>query len=217
MPEAPAANAAAPTLSTAEAAVETLLGAGIDTIFALPGVHNDPLFDAFHAAQGRLKVLHARHEQTAAYMALGAALATARPQAYSVVPGPGFLNASAAVLTAQTLNAPVVALSGQIPQRDIDRGHGHLHELRDQIGLARHFTKSAERIRAPHEAPRLINTALATAMRGRRGPTYLECAMVVWGRRAPVELAAPALRKPGPGTTENTCGLPVAIAAPSAI
>jgi acetolactate synthase I/II/III large subunit len=195
----PAANAAAPTLSTAEAAVETLLAAGIDKVFALPGVHNDPLFDAFHAAQGRLKVLHARHEQTAAYMALGAALATARPQAFSVVPGPGFLNASAAVLTAQTLNAPVLALSGQIPQRDIDRGHGHLHELRDQIGLARHFTKSAERIRAPHEAPRLINEALATTMRGRRGPTYLECAMDVWGRRSPVELAAPfAAEPPGP-------------------
>ena len=28
-------------------------------------------------------------------------------------------------------------------------------------------------------------------MRGRRGPTYLECAMDVWGRRAPVELAPP--------------------------
>ena len=121
-------------------------------------------------------------------MALGAAIATGKPQAFSVVPGPGFLNASAAMLTAQTLNAPVLALSGQIPQRDIDRGHGHLHELRDQIGIARHFSKYAERIRAPHEAPRLVNEALAAAMRGRKGPAYLECAMDVWGRRAPVAL-----------------------------
>jgi acetolactate synthase I/II/III large subunit len=179
------------THSTAEATVETLASAGIDKVFALPGVHNDPLFDAFYGAQDRVRVLHSRHEQGAAYMALGAAMATGKPQAFSVVPGPGFLNASAAILTAQTLNAPVLALSGQIVQRDIDRGHGHLHELRDQMGLARHFTKYADRIRAPHEAPRLVNEALAAAMRGRKGPAYLECAMDVWGRRAPVELLAP--------------------------
>jgi acetolactate synthase-1/2/3 large subunit len=196
--EAPAANAPAETLSAAEATLETLVSAGIDKVFALPGVHNDPLFDAFHAAQGRLKVLHARHEQSAAYMALGAAMATGKPQAFSVVPGPGFLNASAAMLTAQTLNAPVLALSGQIPQRDIDRGHGHLHELRDQMGLARHFSKFAERIRAPHEAPRLVNEALAAAMRGRKGPVYLECAMDVWGRRAPVRLAPAFAPPPAP-------------------
>ncbi len=198
MSEAPAANAPAETLSAAEATLETLVSAGIDKVFALPGVHNDPLFDAFHAAQGRLKVLHARHEQSAAYMALGAAMATGKPQAFSVVPGPGFLNASAAMLTAQTLNAPVLALSGQIPQRDIDRGHGHLHELRDQMGLARHFSKFAERIRAPHEAPRLVNEALAAAMRGRKGPVYLECAMDVWGRRAPVRLAPAFAPPPAP-------------------
>ena len=150
MSDAPNAPA---SLSTAEATVETLVAAGLTQLFALPGVHNDPLFDAFFASQDRLKIVHSRHEQSAAYMALGAALATGKPQAFSVVPGPGFLNASAAMLTAQTLNAPVLALSGQIPQREIDRGHGYLHELRDQIGLARHFSKYADRIRAPHEAP----------------------------------------------------------------
>ena len=36
-----------PRLSTAEATVETLLRHGLDTIYALPGLHNDPLFDAF--------------------------------------------------------------------------------------------------------------------------------------------------------------------------
>ena len=67
--------------------------------------------------------------------------------------------------------------------------------MRDQIGIARHFSKFAERIRAPHEAPRLVNEALAAAMRGRKGPAYLECAMDVWGRRAPV-LRAPAFAPP---------------------
>src|ERR1700712_2621101 len=150
----PASPEIAPHQTTAEAAVETLIEAGIDKVFALPGVHNDPLFDAFHGVRDRLRVLHTRHEQTAGYMALGAALATGKPQAFSVVPGPGLLNAGAALLTAEALNAPVLGLIGQIPQRDIDRGHGRLHEIRDQLGLARHFCKSAERIRAPFEAPR---------------------------------------------------------------
>ena len=67
-----------PRMTTAEAVIETLLTHGIDTLFALPGVHNDHLFDAAHKASGRIRVIHPRHEQTAAYMALGAALVTGR-------------------------------------------------------------------------------------------------------------------------------------------
>ena len=52
-------------------------------------------------------------------MALGAALATGKPQAYAVVPGPGLLNSSAALLTAYSMNAPVLALIGEIPDADI--------------------------------------------------------------------------------------------------
>ncbi len=143
-------------MTTAEAVIETLIAHGIDTLFALPGVHNDSLFDAAHAAAhratDRLRVIHPRHEQTAAYMALGAALVTGRPQAFAVVPGPGVLNASAALLLANAMGAPVIALAGQIPSFAIDQGHGHLHEIHDQIGLLRHITKDAARIRSPQEA-----------------------------------------------------------------
>ena len=173
-------------MTTGEALVESLLAHGIDTIFGLPGVHNDWLFDAFHGAGDRLAVLHTRHEQTAAYMALGAALVSGTPQVFSVVPGPGFLNASAALLTAYGMNAPVLALLGQIPARDIDRGHGHLHEIHDQIGIARHFTKFSARIDAPNDAPRLVADAFRAMTTGRPRPVALECGMDVWGRRGPV-------------------------------
>src|ERR1700738_2578391 len=138
----PAPPVAAARMTTAEAAVAALVAHGIDTVYALPGVHNDHLFDALFKAQNfkaqdfgaheRVRTVHARHEQGAAYMALGAALATGRPQVYSVVPGPGLLNSSAALLTAYGMNAPVLALIGQIPQAAIGRGQGHLHESRDQ-------------------------------------------------------------------------------------
>ena len=103
---------AAADMSTAEAAVATLIGHGLDTIYALPGIHNDHLFDAFQRAGDTLRLVHTRHEQGAAYMALGAALATGKPQAYVVVPGPGLLNSGAALLTAYGMNAPVLALIG---------------------------------------------------------------------------------------------------------
>ncbi len=102
-------------MSTGEATVATLLAHGLNTVYALPGVHNDHLFDAFQRAGEAMRVVHTRHEQGAAYMALGAALATGRPQAYAVVPGPGLLNSGAALLTAYGMNAPVLALIGQIP------------------------------------------------------------------------------------------------------
>ena len=110
-----------PHMRTADAVIESLIRHGIDTLYALPGVHNDHLFDAAHRQQGRFRVLHPRHEQTAAYMALGAALVTGRPQAFAVVPGPGVLNASAALLTAYGMGAPVIALAGQIPSFAIDQ------------------------------------------------------------------------------------------------
>jgi acetolactate synthase-1/2/3 large subunit len=182
-----------PRLTTAEATVETLLRHGLDTVYALPGLHNDPLFDAFYHAgannsEGRLRVIHPRHEQTAAYMALGAALATGKPQAFAVVPGPGLLNAGAALLTAYGMNAPVIGLIGQIPQADIDKGHGHLHEIHDQLGLMRHITKWAERIRSPQEAPSLVSQAIWQATSGRPRPVALECALDTWAKRAEVIL-----------------------------
>src|SRR5438445_3427182 len=81
-------------MTTAEATVAALIAHGIDTIYALPGVHNDPLFDALFNAAGRIRTVHTRHEQGASHMALGAALATGKPQAYAVVPGPGLLNSA---------------------------------------------------------------------------------------------------------------------------
>ena len=177
-----------PRMTTAQAVIESLIRHGINTLYALPGVHNDHLFDAAHRAQDRLRVIHTRHEQTAAYMALGAALVTGKPQAFAVVPGPGLLNAAAALLTAYGMGAPVIALAGQIPSFAIDQGHGHLHEIHDQLGLLRHITKHAVRIRAPHEAPALVADAIRVASTGRQRPVALECAIDTWGMTGAVDI-----------------------------
>ncbi len=179
-----------PRQTTAEATVNALLAHGIDTLYALPGVNNDFLFDAV-AQSGRIRLLHPRHEQAAGYMALGAALATGRAQAFAVVPGPGLLNAGAALLTAYGTGAPVLALVGQIPSEAIDRGWGHLHEIPDQLGLLRHITKHAARIGGPADAPGLVARALQAARSGRSRPVALECGIDTWGRQGEVVPMAP--------------------------
>src|SRR5437660_1388912 len=147
--------------TTAEAIVASLIAHGIKTLYALPGVHNDHLFDALFRASDRIGVIHPRHEQGAGYMALGAALATGRPSAYAVVPGPGLLNTGAALLTAYAMNAPVLALIGQIRDADIGRGLGHLHEIRDQAGIIARLVDFSARITAPGEASGLVAEAVA--------------------------------------------------------
>jgi acetolactate synthase-1/2/3 large subunit len=180
-----------PTLTSAEAVVATLITHGLDTIYALPGVQNDLLFDALFKASDRMRTVHARHEQAAAYMALGAALATGRPQAYAVVPGPGLLNSSAALLTAYSMNAPVLALVGEIPDADVGRHLGHLHEIRDQAGIIARLVDHSARIRRPEDASRLTAQALRAMATGRPGPAALQCSMDVWGKTGRVAIAGP--------------------------
>ena len=173
-------------MTTGEAAVASLIAHGLDTIYALPGVHNDPLFDALYRARNSIRTIHTRHEQGAGYMALGAALATGKPQAYAVVPGPGLLNSGTALLTAYSANCQVLAMIGQIPQAMIGRGLGYLHEVRDQTGLLERLVDHVGQIRAPYEAPARMAEAMHAMASGRRGPAAIECAMDQWGRRGPV-------------------------------
>jgi acetolactate synthase I/II/III large subunit len=178
-------------MTTGEAMVAALSAHGIDTIYALPGIHNDDLFDVLASKTQTIRTVHSRHEQGAAYMALGAALSTGKPQGYCVVPGPGLLNSSAALLTAYGMNAPVLAIFGQIPQRDIGRGFAHLHEIRDQAGIIARLVDWSARIRSPKEAPRLVAKAIQSMFVERPGPAALECAIDVWGRSGAVRPVAP--------------------------
>jgi acetolactate synthase-1/2/3 large subunit len=194
MPKKSASAAATTTeMTTAEATVETMLAHGLNTVYALPGVHNDHLFDAFQRAGERMRIVHTRHEQGAAYMALGAALATGKPQAYAVVPGPGLLNSGAALLTAYGMNAPVLAIIGEIPQSAIGRGEGHLHEIRDQAGIIKRLVDHYSHIDGPAEAPGKVTRAIRALAAGRPGPAAVECAIDIWGKRGKVgNIPAPA-------------------------
>lgn len=157
------------TRTGGEALVHGLLSHGIDTIFGLPGIQNDHFYNAVYDVGDRMGLIHTRHEQGAAYMALGYALASGKTGVFVVVPGPGFLNAAAALSTAYATNAPVLCLTGQIHTEHIGRGYGVLHEIPDQLGVMRSLTKWASRVESPAEVPRLLATALGSAPARRAG------------------------------------------------
>ena len=175
------------TMTGGEAIVSSLVAHGIDTVFGLPGAQVYGLFDAFHQAQ--LKVIGARHEQACGYMAYGYARSSGRVGVFSVVPGPGVLNAGAALLTAFGSNEPVLCLTGQVPTQFLGKGRGHLHEMPDQLATLRTFVKWAERIEYPGVAPALVSRAFQEMLSGRRGPVALEMPWDVFTQRTVVGAA----------------------------
>ena len=178
-------------MSTGQAIVKSLRGHGVDTIFGLPGIQLDHLFNAFHDEGNSLRIVHPRHEQGAGYMALGFAQASGRVGVFAVVPGPGLLNTPAAVATAYGCNAPVLALTGQIPSRSIGQGFGLLHEIPDQLGLIQGLVKWAARIEHVSEASSLVGEAFFQLTSGVAKPVELEVAMDVLGRDGLVDIIPP--------------------------
>ena len=175
-----------------KAIVKSLRLYGIDTLFGIPGVELDQLFVALYDEREAIRVIGNRHEQGCAYMAFGYAQSSGRVGACAVVPGPGLLNASAALATAYSCNAPVLCITGQVPSQQIGRGFGAHHEISDQLGILRNLTKDAIRIEHPAGVPDAVEKAFRSLSSGRRGPVGLEMAPDIMAMEAEV-----ALRKPG--------------------
>jgi acetolactate synthase-1/2/3 large subunit len=166
-------------LTGGEAIVKSLIAHGVDTVFGLPGVQLDHLYNALYDHREHLRVIHTRHEQATAYMALGYAYSKDQIGVYNVVPGPGFLNTTAALATAFGLNARVLCLAGQIQTDLIGRGTNMLHEIPDQLGIMRSLTKWAERISSPGQAPELVAEAFRQLRSDLPRPVGLEVGMDV--------------------------------------
>ncbi|MDB5715663.1 MAG: hypothetical protein JWO15_3060 [Sphingomonadales bacterium] len=171
-----------------EAIADSLIANGIDTIFGIPGIQMDNLFDAFYHRQNSIRVIHTRHEQGAAYMAMGYSQSSGRPSVYTVVPGPGFLNSVTALADAKAANLPVLALTGQIPSSKIGGGLGMPHELKDQQMVARGIVDWVRRADHPSDVPAMIDDAFRHMQSGRYTPAVFEMAPDIMGARAPVSL-----------------------------
>ncbi len=181
--------------TVADLVIDGLRRTGVDTLFCLPGVQNDDFFDRLVDARD-IRPIVTRHEQGAAYMAVGAAQATGRPAACCVVPGPGLLNASAALTSGYWSNARVLAVVGQIPVDAMGRGWGVLHELPDQTAILRQLTKHSELVVNPATAAQQVQRGFDELVSGRPRPVSIEVPVDRWSAPAEPTLDDPVVTMP---------------------
>jgi acetolactate synthase I/II/III large subunit len=181
-----------PRLTGGQALVQSLEREGLATLFGLPGVQLDWAYDALYEARDRIDVVHTRHEQATAYMADGYARTTGEIGACMVVPGPGLLNASAALATAYACSSPVLCVAGQIPTGAIDKGYGMLHEVDRQHELMGSFTKWVGRAERPAAVPGVVREAFRQLRTGRPRPVGIEVPADMLQMTEDVTLSEPA-------------------------
>jgi acetolactate synthase-1/2/3 large subunit len=181
-----------------QAIVRSLKAHGIDTLFALPGVQLDHFFNALYDEGNSIRAIQPRHEQGAAYMAYGYALASGKVGAFAVVPGPGLLNTTAALATAYGCYSPVLAITGQLPASAIGKGYGLLHEIPDQQALIKGLTKWCCHIEYPSDVPDRIQEAFKQLRSGVVRPVEIEMAMDTLGVATEVTLLDPVDAYPSP-------------------
>ncbi len=142
---------------------------GITTVSGIPGGSNLPLYDAL--GQSKLRHILARHEQGAAFIAMGMARATRRAQVCIATSGPGATNLLTAIADAKADSTPLVAITGQVPSTMI--GTDAFQEA-NTVALARPITKAAWLIESPEELLDIIPRAFSLAQSGRPGPVLID-------------------------------------------
>ncbi len=180
-------------LNGGEVVARALAANGVEILFGIPGVQLDPVFAGLHDMRDKIRIVHARHEQGVALMAFGYAHVTGKIGVVLVVPGPGFLNAATGILTAHACNNPMLCLVGQSERMYIGSGVGVLHELDNQIGIARSLTKWAMRVEDAEQLAPLVAEALNQIRTLRPRPVYLELPSDIV--RIPVQNSAPVFAR----------------------
>ncbi len=190
-----------PKMTGGQALMKSLAVEGVRVIFGLPGVQTYHAVDALHSVP-EIRFITTRHEQATAYMADGYSRASGEIGTALVVPGPGLLNASAAIGTAFASSSPVMVVSGQVPKDLIGVNRGVLHEVDDQLVAIKQVTKWARRATDPKDIPDAVHEAFFQLHTGRPRPVELEIPPDTLAEEVDV-----TLREPGdyfrPGAPEH--------------
>lgn len=189
--EAPAEAVQSAPVTGGQALTAALIDAGVDTLFAIPGIQLDGFFNAVWEERDRPRVINTRHEQGTAYMADGYARVTGREGVCVVVPGPGLLNAAAALSTAYSANSPVLCVTGQIRSDLIGKEQGALHEIKSQLETIGSVTKHAARAESVEAIQATVAEAFRQLRTGRPRPVEIEIAPDVLFDSAVIEPLRP--------------------------
>ena len=149
---------------------EAINAAGVGAVFTVAGGHFLPTYHEL-GRSGALRVIPARHEQGAGYMASGYALAKGEPGVVlSGAPGPGATNLVTSVANAQADSIPLLVLTAQVDRRYV---HRNILQHCDNVGLFAPFCKRSVQAASLDEVPNLIATGLQLAASGRPGPVHI--------------------------------------------
>src|SRR5207247_5940906 len=117
-----------------------------------------------------LRLIDTRHEENAAMMAAGWALATGRPAATAVTAGPGLANAFPGIAEANAAGIPMVVLAGRTGFRQ--RGRGAVQDL-SQLEAVAPVTKWRAECPLPERIPLFVAEAVHQARSGAPAVAYL--------------------------------------------
>ncbi|WP_229075090.1 thiamine pyrophosphate-requiring protein [Actinoplanes sp. DH11] len=158
---------------------------GVDRVFGYAGDGIDPILGALRRA-GEPVFVQARHEEMAAFMAVGHAKYTGGPGVCLATQGPGAVHLLNGLYDAKLDGKPVVAIVGQ--QASTVLGSAYQQEI-DLVRLfgdvCAQFVQAAH---APEQLPMLIDRAFRTAL-ATRSPTCLILPHDVQSAPAPDEQA----------------------------
>ena len=160
-----------PTLRTgAQILVDQLLVHEVDSAFCVPGESYLAVLDALYDVRNQIRLIVARQDGGAAYMAEGYAKASGKPGICFVTRGPGATNASIALHTAFQDSTPMILFIGQVPNEFVER------EAFQELDYRRMFGQMAKWVAQIDRADRVaeyVSRAFHTAMAGRPGPVVL--------------------------------------------
>ncbi|MGI2260653.1 acetolactate synthase 2 catalytic subunit [Shewanella sp. GXUN23E] len=153
----------------ADAVVKVLAAHGVDRVFGYPGGAIMPIYDALY--DGEVEHVLTRHEQGAAFAAVGYARASGRTGVCLATSGPGATNLITALADALLDSVPVVAITGQVPRSLI--GTDAFQEI-DVLGLSLSCTKHSFMVNSVDELIPTLYQAFELAAEGRPGPVLVD-------------------------------------------
>jgi pyruvate dehydrogenase (quinone)/pyruvate oxidase len=99
-------------MNASDILVERLIAWGVDTVFGLPGDGINGVFEALRQNKDRIRFIHVRHEESAAFMACAYAKFTGRIGVCIATSGPGGIHLLNGLYDAKMDHAPVLAITG---------------------------------------------------------------------------------------------------------
>lgn len=142
---------------------------GVEEVFGYPGGAIMPIYDALYDSE--VKHYLCRHEQGAAFSAVGYARAAGKVGVCFATSGPGATNLITGLADAMSDSIPVVAITGQVSTKAM--GSDAFQEV-DIIGLSLACTKHCFQVKDVNELEDVLHQAFDMALSGRQGPVLID-------------------------------------------